>query len=363
MADRSTRQTTRLRGRTGVGPTLASGGLVGAAAILLLAVAAGRIPVGGTSTAGARPSTHPFASPAGPSPTTAAASVSPTATPAAPARRPALIPLPIHGATADPRLLYDASPDGTSAAYRDQWSGPGALHLLRAHGPVVDLNLGPTDLLAPQAAAFSPDGRMLAVVDGAGALWTVDVASATPTRVATSGPFGRSVRFGDAQHLYVQVVGSVEIPIPSHIAVVHLADGAVTILADDPAAFGPRPLDDGSVAYLHLNDDGTYVARRLGPSGVVTDIAQVGFAHGGVDVSWLGAVAFSDGATTQLVTEAGALPRTLGAGASPRFARDGLALAVYAAAHLKTELLGLDGTPLGSSSSPFVAVVACREGC
>jgi hypothetical protein len=278
---------------------------------------------------------------------------------------PALITLPVRVATSDPRLLYDVSPDGSWSAYRDLWAGPGRLHLVGA-GRSVDLDIGPTDVLAPQAAAFSPDGRTLAVVDGAGALWSIDVASATPTRIAIAGAdgvFGGSVRFGDDQHCFVQLVGSVEIPMPSHLAVVTFPAGEVTILSDDPAAYGPRPLADGSLAYVHLNDDGSYVARRLDPTGLVTDIAEVGFAHGWVDLSVRGAVAFSDGAVTRLVTEPGGRQRSIGAGAYPRFARDGGALVTYDAALHQSRLFGLDGVQLGSAPSPFVAIVPCREGC
>ena len=284
---------------------------------------------------------------------------------AVPARPPGLVALAIRSRSGDPRLLYDATPDGRLVAYRDSWAGPGHLHLVGANGSAVDLSVGPVDRLAPQTAAFSPGGRTLAVVDGAGALWTVDVSTHAATRVpATAGTsvFGQSLRFGDETHVFVQAVGSVEIPVPSHIAVVSLADGAVTRLSDDPSAFGPRPLEDGSVAYLHLDASGSYVVRRLGPSGAVIDVADVGYAHGWVDISIGGAVAFSDGTTTWLVAHAGDRPVRIGAGAYPRFSRDGRAFTTYDAPKQRTDLFALDGALLESIGSPF-ATASCGEGC
>jgi len=350
MVDRSALSTIKVRRRAPSDGTSSHVALIGAVGIVILAAVASDTAGGGSPLAFAnRISRHTF---------------QPTALPS-PARPPGLIALPTRTATSDPRLLYDATPDGRLAAYRDAWSGPGPLHLVGADGWTEDLILGPVDTHAPLAAAFSPDGRTLAIVDGAGALWSVEVSSRAATRVPMAegtGPFGRSIRFGDATHVFVQVVGSVEIPIPSHIAVVSLPDGAVTRLSDDPAAFGPRPLMDGSVAYLHLNADGSYVVRRVGSSGAAADVAAVGFAHGWVDISIAGAVAYSDGATTWLVASAGARPVRIGAGAYPRFGPDGRAFTTFDASRRRTELYALDGTPLESVDSPF-ATAGCAEGC
>jgi hypothetical protein len=344
--------------------------VVGAVAILIFVFVAGRTPprgaaaVAGASGFAVGVSASPLQTSLGPVVTSAPTleGTSPTSA----GTQDALVSLGI-AADPDPRLLYDVADGGSWSAYRDQWDGPGPLHLAKSGGPVVDLNLGPTDLLAPQAAAFSPDGGTLAVVDGAGALWTVDVGTAKATLIEVTGPlglvFGRSVRFGDQGHLYVGLVGSVEMPLPGRIGVVSLSDGTVTLLSDDESAFGPRALDDGSVAYLHLNDDGSYVARRIGLDRVVTDIAQVGFAHGWVDISSTGIVAFSDGANTYLVSEAGGKPVSISAGAYPRFARDGSALVIYDSTSETSRLIGLDGVLIAAVDSPFVAITTCSGSC
>lgn len=260
--------------------------------------------------------------------------------------------------SSDARLLYDTNSAGW-AAYRDSWSGPGPLRLVGPDGNVVAIDIGPVERLAPQAARFSPDGAFLAVVDGAGALWTINLATAELDLVASNGPsdlvFGRSLRFGDRDHVYVQLVGSVEIPIPSHPAILDLRDGSFVALSDDAWAYAPAPLADGSTAYLHLNANGSYVARRTDGS-VVVDIAQVGFIHGGFDFNADGAVVFSDGSTTRIVLAAGGKPITLGAGTDPRFASDGQSVLVFDASHAESKLLGLDGSLLATFASPYVQV-------
>src|SRR5206468_654533 len=154
--------------------------------------------------------------------------------------------VPIASSRHDPRLLYGVNRDGSWSAYRDEWSGPGPLHLVNSDGSTVDVDLGATAELAPQAASFSPDGTKLAVADG-------------------------------------------------------------------------------SIAYLHLNDDGSYVVRSESKAGVA-DVAEVGFIHGGFDISADGVVAYSDGTTTWIVDTPGGKARLLGPGGDPRFSPDGQAV-------------------------------------
>lgn len=276
-----------------------------------------------------------------------------------------LAQLGLDGTSQDPRRVYDVSADGLWWAYRDQWSGPGPLHLGRQGEPTLDLRLGPTEVSAPQAAAFSPNGSRLAVVDGGGALWVVDAASGSAIKVADAGPnglvFGRWVRFGDGDHVYVQLVGSVEIPIPSFIAAVNVQDGTITTLSDDSWAYGPRLLADGSIAYVHLNNDGSYVVRRLREGGEVTDMAQVGTADW-IDVSTDGVVAFSDGLTTFLVSEPGGTPVPVG-GMYPRFSPGGRTLLTYDSVSGQSILYSLDGSVVDTMDSAFAAIVQCGEGC
>jgi len=287
-----------------------------------------------------------------------------TGTPVAAVALSALL-APASVSKSDPRLLYDASPDGAWAAYRTSWSGPGPLYLVRSDGSATPILVGPNDRLEPQAARFSPDGARLAVVDGAGALWTIDPQTAQAREIAADGPwglvFGRSVRFGDNDHVYVQLVGSVEMPIPSRLGVVDLRDASVAVLSDDTWAYAPRPLDGGALAYLHLNEDGSYTARRI-DGNKVTDIGNVGFIHGGFDIRADGAVVFSDGDQTQLIQSPGQPARALGAGTNPRFTADGSSVIVYDNGAALSKLMALDGTVEATSASTFVNAVSTGKG-
>jgi hypothetical protein len=145
----------------------------------------------------------------------------------------------------------------------------------------------------------------------------------------------------------------VEIPIPSRLGVVDLRDLKVTILSDDPWAYGPRPLDSGDVAYLRLLDDGGYEVLSQREDGLTT-IGEVGFIHGGVDISSDGAVVYSDGAVTWIVDGPGEKARTLTSGTSPRFSPDGRSIIVYDASAEMSVLVGRDGAVLGTADSAFV---------
>jgi hypothetical protein len=263
----------------------------------------------------------------------------------------------------DPRLLYGYSPDGSWAAYRDVWSGPGLLHLVARDGIETDLNIGPVEELAPQAVAFSPDGLAMAVVDGAGGLWTVDLRNLQSTEIALGDVprpiLGRSLHFADAEHLVVNVVGSVAIPIPSRLAVVNLGDSTVTYPSDDLWAYGPFALADGSILYQHLNDDGTYLLRRLSVDGSVNDVFQLGTPEW-VDVSPNGTVAFANQGTVY-VLEQGSAASPIGVGNYPRLSQYGQALAYYDVISGIERLVSLTGTILDSSDSPFVAITIMPE--
>lgn len=189
-------------GRTSVG------GILAAALMIGIALAAGR---GGTGQFGAPASFSPFESP-----TDAPASDSPF--PSEEVVDNGLAPLAVTTASKDPWALYDVSEDGSWLAYRDTTNGPGPLHLRGKDGSQADLDVGPTEWYSPQAAVFSPDGTVLAVSDGGGSLWTIELPSMNATLVANSGlgdlVFGRNLRYGDATHLYVNLVGSAEVPIP-----------------------------------------------------------------------------------------------------------------------------------------------------
>jgi hypothetical protein len=258
---------------------------------------------------------------------------------------------------ADPRVLYGASADGRWWASRDSVGGAGKLHLHRSDGASVDLELGPVEEIAPQVAAFSPDSKRLAVADGAGALWVVDLATVRASIVARSGPldlvFGESLAFAEDGRLYVQLVGSIDVPIPARVGVVDLVTGAMTIISEDTWAYGPRPLANGGVAYAHLNEDGSFTVRQ-DVAGKISKVADVGFLHGGLDISADGRAVWSDGSITWIVDKAGDRARRLGDGARPRFSPDGRSVVLFRPAGERSVLLGLDGTLLAEVASPFV---------
>jgi hypothetical protein len=276
-----------------------------------------------------------------------------------------LVEMSLDVAGDDPRLLYGTSPDGQWWAYRDSWNGPGRLHLADRAGNTIDLDFGEEGSFAPQAATFSPDGTTLAVADSDGALWTVELSTTTPKLIARGGPFdsafGRSLRFADSDHLLVALVGSVEVPIPSRVGMVDLRNGEISVLSDDTWAYGPRSLFDGTIAYLHLGREGSYLAVREAGNDVA-EIADVGFIDGGFDISGIGLVAYSDGHTTWIVDKPGGKARVIGSGTEPRFSSDGLALLIFDARTGTSRLLGTDGSEIATADSPFVRISTPMEG-
>lgn len=288
-------------------------------------------------------------------PTANPPTISPPVTSApSPAVRLLLLTEPSHGD--DPRLIYDVASGGRWWAYRDAWNGPGPLHLAGADGSRQDFDLGPIDVFAPQAAAFSPAGTQLAVTDAAGALWMIDLTTLAAQRLAEVGPnglvFGRSLRWQGPDRLYVQLAGSVEIPMPGMLGAFDIRDGSVTLLSQDTAAYGPRPLSDGGVAYVHLKGDGSYVVRRE-TAGVVIDVAEVGFIEGGLDIAADGAVAYADMTTVWLVTQPGGPAVELTAGSNPRFSPEG-SVVVYLRGRGQSILVDRLGDVLVTVDSPYV---------
>jgi hypothetical protein len=101
-------------------------------------------------------------------------------------------------------------------------------------------------------------------------------------------------------------------------------------------------LDDGGYEVLSQREDG------------LTTIGEVGFIHGGVDISSDGAVVYSDGAVTWIVDGPGEKARTLTSGTSPRFSPDGRSIIVYDDSAEMSVLVGRDGAVLGTADSAFV---------
>ncbi|HLE88422.1 MAG TPA: hypothetical protein VI733_00035 [Candidatus Limnocylindria bacterium] len=258
------------------------------------------------------------------------------------------------GPAAASRLLA-ASPDGTVAALADRLGEPSGT-LVVAHGDGSQLRL---DLPGLLAAAFTADGSRLAVIDGRGALWQVDVQRGDAEMLA-AGPFlGTPIVASDGSILLLSV-SSVEAPYRSRLVRLDPSSGVTVELATDELVYAAFPLADGAVAFA-AHQPGRTVVQRI-PRGSVTTELVADLGRGAVNVTVSGdgrTIAYEAGSAVFLVTGAGAAPRRLGPGSEPCLAPDGGALLVRRGA--RAVLLALDGSILAVLEGParFAGAAGC----
>ena len=248
--------------------------------------------------------------------------------------------------------LLAISADGTNVALADQ-VGEVSGSLTLADGNGTQLGIPMPGLLA---ASFAADGTWLAVVDGRGALWRVDAASGRTTLLA-DGPFiGSPIIEGDGS-LLMLAVPSVEAPYESHLVRFMAATGSLTRLSDRELVYAAFPLDNGDLAIVAHEPDGTAV-HRLTKAGEQA-LVGLGLDAVNVTVAGNGHVAFERSGEILAIDAPGSPPRSLGAGSRPCFAPDGSSVLIRRGN--RTLALDIAGSVLAASDQP--AGFAASAGC
>lgn len=232
--------------------------------------------------------------------------------------------------------------------------GPDPADLILARADGSQLRVAMPGLMA---GSFSPDGRWLAVVDGAGALWKIGVDAGSAEPVA-AGPFIGSPTIEDAGSILGLRVSSVEAPFVSRLVRIAADGSSVDPLTPDQLVYGMQPLDDGSLAVVAHQSSGTVVSRLgdgsvrrlldLGPDAVHVAVARAGDA-----------VAFERGGDVFLQRVHAGRPVRLATAGQPRFAADGRALLVETTGG--SALIGLDGRTVAAFASQAAFAVCDRE--
>jgi len=270
------------------------------------------------------------------------------------------------GPISDARRLLASSPDGLSAAFTADWDASGPISLVRVGGKTTVLDLAGSANGGPGAAAFAPDGTWVAVVDGAGRLWRVDLATDAATKLATPGNglvFGVWLRFNGPDELIVNLVRSSTVPLPMFVASVDLNKMSVQFLTDDGWDWGGWPQSDGSLVYSSvLPDGGALQLERRAADGSVEAWANLGIVQW-LDVNSSGFAAFSNAdGNAFLRTPEGKLIN-LGQGAVPRFSPDGSHIAVAIGGGTSVRSFDLAGALSAEVLGAYASWVPCNGPC
>ncbi|MEO8638444.1 MAG: hypothetical protein ABI458_00860 [Chloroflexota bacterium] len=249
--------------------------------------------------------------------------------------------------------LLAISADGSNVALADQvGEASGSLTLAQIEGEQLRISM--PGLLA---ASFSTDGSWLAVIDGRGALWRVEATSGGSALLA-EGPFIGSPVIEDDGSLLLLAVPSVEAPYQSRLVRMEPANGTVTRLSEDELVYAAFPLDDGDLAIVAHEADGT-VVHRLGGAGKRL-VVDLGLDAVNVAVAGNGRIAFErTGEGIYVIDPPGPAARLLGDGSRPCFAPDGSSLLVRRGD--QSLALDVDGSVLAVSDQP--AGFAASAGC
>ncbi len=266
----------------------------------------------------------------------------------------ALVEIGLPASAPGARVLAVA-PDGSSAALAMAATSPGGeLAIATTDGDQLRVRLpGVT------AAGFAPAGDRLAVIDGNGSLWLVDVDSGASRRVG-DGPFVGSPTFESDGSLLLLAASSVEAPYRSQPVVVAVGNGSSTPISEDELVYAVFPLTDGARAIVVHEPGGTVVKRLRGTDASI--LAELGPDATGVTVTGDGSrIAFQRGdAGIFLVDRPGMPPRRISDGSAPTLSPDGELLLVRHGAG--TELLAVDGT-LVATYDGAAAFIGCTEEC
>lgn len=279
----------------------------------------------------------------------------------------ALQPVPVPpGSIRDARRLLAVSPDGLSAVFTADWDASGPISLVGVGGKTTILDLAGSTNGGPGAAAFAPDGTWLAVVDGAGSLWRVDLGTGAASKLTTPDNglvFGVWLRFNGPDELIVNLVRSSTVPLPMFVASLDLNKMSVQFLTDDGWDWGGWPQSDGSLVYSSvLPDGGALQLERLAADGSVEAWANLGVVQW-LDVNSSGFAAFSTADGTVFLRTLGGELIDLGQGAVPRFSPDGLHVAIAIGGGTSVRSFDLDGALSDEVPGAYASWVTCNGAC
>ena len=254
---------------------------------------------------------------------------------------------------ADGMSLLAVTDDGRAVALADRvGEASGMLTLAGADGAQVQIPFA--GLLA---ATFVADGSSLAVVDGRGALWSVDAASGHADLLA-DGPFVGSPVIDDDGSLLVLAVPSVEAPYQSHLVRLAPATGIAESLSEAELVYAAFPLEVGDLAIVAHGVGGTSV-RQLTAGGERL-LADLGIGAVNVAVAPNGRIAFErDGEGIFVVDAPGSAPQRVGPGSRPCFGPDGSLLLVRRGS--QRVALSIDGSVQAVADG--LAALAGSAGC
>ena len=261
--------------------------------------------------------------------------------------------------------LLDVSAHSGMSVYVDEFRGSGPLHVMDGDGAITDHAVGPAGT-SPVAAAVAPDESWIAAVDGSGALWRVPLDGGAPSAISSGSDglvFWLALDFMSDGRLLATQVGSSSVPLPSRVVIVDPMSAGIEVLSSEEMAYQPTPMDDGSVAYLTTELDGSTVVRRTarGRQMLAVPIGQTA----AVDLSRDGrhVVVERVGAVIELVSLPDGRSRALGTGSRPIFSPSGDAIGVVDLAAGRAIELDLGGNEISRTPSLHVAWLNCPEGC
>lgn len=258
---------------------------------------------------------------------------------------------PVEAAMGVPRVLDVAAEAGSAAVA----SGVGRTvdRLTVAYVDGSQLQVPVEGLLD---ATFAADDSWLAVVDGAGRLWRLNLDDGA-LRAIADGPFLQAPLVEADGSILVLAVPSVEAPFRSRLVRVS-PSGSVARVSDEALVYDAQQLTDGSLAIVAHRPGGTVVRRADGASEAT--VIDLGPDAVNVSVSTDGGtVAYQRGAEA-FVRVDGQQARSLGPGSNPIVAPDGSAI-----------LLSREGgrvlvSPSGAEMASLPAAIAlldCGQGC
>jgi hypothetical protein len=247
--------------------------------------------------------------------------------------------------------LLDVAADGASAAVADA-TGRGASALAVAAADGSQLQVGMEGILA---ATFSADGSRLAVVDGHGRLWSLDVVTRT-VGLVSDGPFVDAPLIEANGTILALAVSSVEAPYASRLVAV-APDGTAEARSGEPLVYDATRLADGSLAVIAHRPGGTVVLRQA--DGRARELVDLGADAVHVTISADGRVLAWENAG-RIHARSDGRSVVLGDGSEPRVAPDGTALLVKREGH--AVLLDLSGAAL-ATLGPAAGFLPCATGC
>ncbi|HET6380262.1 MAG TPA: hypothetical protein VFH63_04405 [candidate division Zixibacteria bacterium] len=269
---------------------------------------------------------------------------------------PGLVEVRMASASASvPLELLAVAADGSRAAFAPRRGlDPTRLTIAQPDGGQTLV-----DLEGVVGAAFAPDASTLAVVDGSGALLSVDLVAGSVSTLAP-GPFLGPLEVTGDGAVMLLAVPSVEAPFESRLVRFEPTSGALTALAPDGLVYGARSLDDGSLAVVVHQTGGGTLVRRLTASGASV-LADLGVGAVNVSVAPDGrSLAFERAGEVFLTAPGMANLRRLGSGSAPQVAPDGRSVLVRTSEG-GLELIAVDGgrTPIAGAAA-FAACGRCR---